>query len=218
MALNTDGYCIFGAGGHAKDLIAQIAVDRGGEAINCLVDDFEPNRQVVGVQTLTFNAARRRYGDAVWLVAVGASRARRAISERIMLDGGRLGVFVSARAVVAPGFWPAPGMQVFSGCFISADVAFEPGVIVNANSSISHDGRIGSYVTISPGCSLAGRIILENDVYIGVGATLMSSVPQRYLRVGEAATVGAGAVVIADVAPGDIVVGVPARSQKEKKC
>ena len=73
-------------------------------------------------------------------------------------------------------------------------------------------------MTISPGCSLAGRIILENDVFIGVGATLMSSVPQRYLRVGEAATVGAGAVVIADVAPGDIVVGVPARSQKEKKC
>ena len=26
-----------------------------------------------------------------------------------MLDGGRLGVFVSDRAVVAPGFWPAPG-------------------------------------------------------------------------------------------------------------
>ena len=60
-----DGYCIFGAGGHAKDLIAQISIDRGVEAINCLVDDFEPNRLVVGVETLSFMMeARRRFAEA----------------------------------------------------------------------------------------------------------------------------------------------------------
>jgi sugar O-acyltransferase (sialic acid O-acetyltransferase NeuD family) len=215
---NTGGYCIFGAGGHAKDLIAQISIDRGVEAINCLVDDFEPNRLVIGIETLSFVDARRRFADTVWLVAVGDSKARRAISERIALDGGRLGAFVSTRAVVGPEFSPAPGVQVLSGCFISADVALGPGVILNVNSSISHDGKIGSYVTISPGCSLAGRVILGNDVFIGAGATLVSDAPHSYLRVGEAATVGAGAVVIADVAPGDTVVGVPARSLKRPQC
>lgn len=213
-----DAYCIFGAGGHAKDLVAQIAVERGSEAIKCLVDDFEPDRLVVGIETLSLKEARRRFVDAVWLVAVGNSKARRAISERIVLDGGRLGQFVSTRATVAPEFRPAPGVQVLSGCFVSADVTLGPGVILNVNSSISHDGRIGSYVTISPGCSLAGRVIAEDDVFIGAGATVVSGVPQRYLRIGESATIGAGAVVIADVAPRDIVAGVPARSLKRQQC
>lgn len=209
-------YCIFGAGGHAKDLVAQIAVDRGTGAINCLVDDFKPDRRVAGVETLNFVEARRRFASAVWLVAVGDSKRRREISERIERDGGRLGVFVSTRAVVAPEFVPAPGVQVFSGCFISTDVTLGRGVIINVNSSVSHDGRIGSYATISPGCCLAGRVILEDEVLIGVGATLINGLPQRYLRVGEAATVGAGAMVIADVMPGDTVVGVPARSLRRQ--
>jgi phosphonate metabolism protein (transferase hexapeptide repeat family) len=50
------------------------------------------------------------------------------------------------------------------------------------------------------------RVILENDVWIGHGATIMPGV-----RLGTGSAVGAGAVVTKDVLPFEIVVGVPAK-------
>jgi len=53
---------------------------------------------------------------------------------------------------------------------------------------------------------LDGRIIIEDDVWVGAGAVILDGV-----HVGRGAVVGAGAVITRDVAPGDIVAGVPAR-------
>lgn len=47
---------------------------------------------------------------------------------------------------------------------------------------------------------------VEDDATIGSGATILCGV-----RIGKSATVGAGAVVTRDVAPGETVVGNPAR-------
>lgn len=51
-----------------------------------------------------------------------------------------------------------------------------------------------------------GDIVVEDDAWIGYGATVMSGV-----RVGQGAVVAAGAVVAKDVPPYAIVGGVPAR-------
>jgi acetyltransferase-like isoleucine patch superfamily enzyme len=51
-----------------------------------------------------------------------------------------------------------------------------------------------------------GPIIVEDDVWLGVGVTVLSGV-----RIGKGSVVGAGAVVTHDVPEGAIVAGVPAR-------
>lgn len=50
------------------------------------------------------------------------------------------------------------------------------------------------------------RTVVERRASIGTGAVVMGGV-----RIGEAAVVGAGAVVTRDVAPGETVIGSPAR-------
>jgi len=47
---------------------------------------------------------------------------------------------------------------------------------------------------------------LEEDVWVGFGAVILSGV-----RIGRSAIVGAGALVVRDVAPGSVAAGVPAR-------
>ncbi len=50
-----------------------------------------------------------------------------------------------------------------------------------------------------------GKIVIEDDVWIGTGAKILNDV-----TIGEGAVVGAGAVVTGDVDPYTIVGGVPA--------
>ena len=60
--------------------------------------------------------------------------------------------------------------------------------ILNTSCSVDHDCEIGPHAHVAPGSTLAGSV-----------------------TVGEEAFVGAGAVVIADVPAGKVVVGIPAR-------
>jgi serine O-acetyltransferase len=77
---------------------------------------------------------------------------------------------------------------------------------------IHKEAVIGRNVLLSPGVVIGGRSempgapIIEDNVLIGVGAKILGPV-----RIGEGAKVGANAVVIDDVLPGDTVVGIPAR-------
>lgn len=56
-----------------------------------------------------------------------------------------------------------------------------------------------------------GDIIIDNDVWIGYGSTIMSGV-----HIGQGAVIAAGSVVTKDVAPYDIVGGVPAQIIKKR--
>ncbi|WP_148715342.1 serine O-acetyltransferase [Chitinolyticbacter meiyuanensis] len=80
------------------------------------------------------------------------------------------------------------------------------GIVVHANAVI------GDNVVISPNVVIGGRSklrevpVIEDDVQIGAGACILGPV-----RIGRGAKVGANAVVLEDIPPGSIAVGVPAR-------
>jgi serine O-acetyltransferase len=82
---------------------------------------------------------------------------------------------------------------------------------------------IGKNVVIYHHVTLAGetrigspyRIIIEDNVLIGVGAILIGSNSSN-LRIGKGAKIGAGAVVLRDVESNQTVVGVPAHPVHEK--
>ena len=55
------------------------------------------------------------------------------------------------------------------------------------------------------------RIVIGNDVFIGVNVTVLDGV-----KIGDGAVVAAGAVVVSDVAPYSIVGGVPAKEIRKR--
>lgn len=57
-----------------------------------------------------------------------------------------------------------------------------------------------------PAAVISGTVHVGEGALVGANATVLQG-----LRIGAWATVGAGAVVRADVAEGDVVVGVPAQ-------
>ncbi len=106
---------------------------------------------------------------------------------------------------------------------IGRHVQLNPFTVIYGGSGVS----IGNYVMVGPHCMIAGGnhdylqtekpmrfagsltrgpIVIEDDVWIGANSTITDGV-----HIGQGAVVAAGSVVNKDVAPFDIVGGVPAR-------
>jgi serine O-acetyltransferase len=98
-------------------------------------------------------------------------------------------VSIGDPVVVAPGVYIVHGQVVLDGL-----VRIETGVVISP------------FVTIGLRAGDVTGPTIERAASIGTGAKLIGPV-----RVGEGATVGANAVVVADVPAGATVVGVPAR-------
>jgi len=83
---------------------------------------------------------------------------------------------------------------------------------------VHKDAVIGRNCLLSPGVVIGGRSgkdgapVIEDEVLIGVGAKILGPI-----RIGAGARIGANAVVLHDVEPGDTVAGVPARSLRAAK-
>lgn len=72
--------------------------------------------------------------------------------------------------------------------------------------------RYETFSHASPGGRLTRPIVIEDKVWIGIGATVLPGV-----RIGYGAIVGANSVVTHDVPPMTVVGGNPARFIKEIK-
>jgi hypothetical protein len=78
--------------------------------------------------------------------------------------------------------------------------------IANGVTFVTHDGGPFIFRGEVPDLQVFGPIVIEDNCVIGQHAILFPNV-----RIGPNSIVGAGSVVIADVPPNSIVMGVPAR-------
>jgi sugar O-acyltransferase (sialic acid O-acetyltransferase NeuD family) len=202
---------IIGAGGHGREVLDVV------EAINAL----EPTYEVLGFladrdgahEPLSRRAAKILGPTSLidslkaeYVVAIGDPLARADIDRRFMLKGLVSPVLVHPAASLGSDVHLGPGSVVMAGARITTNLVAGRSLQVNVNATISHDGRIGDYVTISPGCNISGNVELGDSVYLGTGCVIIPGI-----RIGANTTVGAGAVVIRDLPSGVTAVGVPAK-------
>ena len=77
---------------------------------------------------------------------------------------------------------------------------------MNTAAVVEHDAEIGAFAHIGPAAALGGGARIGDGAFVGLGARVRDRVD-----VGMGSLVGMGAVVVASVPDGAVVMGVPAR-------
>ena len=150
--------------------------------------------------------ALRAQGVAAACVAVGDNASRARIGARLLSLGYALPALVHPSAFLAPSAVVGPGAVVMARAVLGTEARAAMLAILNTGAIADHDVVLGEASHAAPGSVLAGHASLGAGALLGAGAAVRPGIV-----VGAGAVIGAGSAVVADVAPGITIAGVPAR-------
>jgi serine O-acetyltransferase len=126
---------------------------------------------------------------------------------------GLFSSFVRKFVVLRYQFWRAvAGADIPLNCDIGGGLVMPHpnGIVIYPSAKIGVNCLIFQQVTIGTRDG-AGVPVIEGHVDVGAGAKILGSI-----RIGAHARIGANAVVLTDVPPGAVAVGIPARIIQEQ--
>lgn len=197
-------YLLLGAGGHAQEIFSVLCNNR----LN-FVGFIDTTRSCVG--ELFKYPIFPKIPDVYWkdplckiIVAVGNPVLKATLEEGVITKLAP--AIIDQTTIIPPYSLIEEGVVIGAHCSMTIDVVIGQSTSINSNCIISHNCRIGKRCHISGGSTLSGCVVLEDEVYLGCGTKIIP-----HIHIGKGAIIGAGAVVIHDVAPYTIVAGCPAK-------
>jgi len=206
------GLIVAGAGGHAGMVIDTVRALGHFEVVGLIGQEGQPHDTAHGLPIIgTDKSLPRLFAEGISAAANGVGSVkdngpRRQVYETLKSAGFSLPTLIHPRAWVADSARLGEGVQVMPGALVLRAVTIGNNTLINSGAIVEHDSRIGAHVHICTGVRMGGQVTIGDGGFIGVGTSVRQSV-----RIGAGALVGAGSVVIDDVADGAFVAGVPAR-------
>ncbi|HEU5091427.1 MAG TPA: DapH/DapD/GlmU-related protein [Nitrospira sp.] len=181
------------------------------ELLGYLNDAMSPGTNLAGHPVLgRFEQRRECAAEAKFISAIMKPREARTRFARIRsldIPYDRWATVMDPTAIVTS------DASVGCGSFVGAGSIVESGAVVGnhchlrANCYLSHDVKLGDFVSVGPHATVLGRSMIGEGAHFGA-----NSVCRDGILIGRYALVGVGAVVTGDVPDFTIVAGNPARS------
>ena len=165
---------------------------------------FKSLREEVGVVVERDPAARSRLEVVLFYPGFHALVAFRLAHALWIRDWKMLARFLSTLARFFTGIEIHPGATIGRSFFIDHGM----GVVIGETTEIGNDVTLYQGVTLGGTSLLPGKRhpTLGNNVIVGAGAKVLGPI-----KLGDGVRVGSNAVVVRDVAPSTVVVGIPAK-------
>ena len=202
---------IYGAGAHAQEM-AEIVdrlnrVEPTWRLLGFAIPEGHPDpaaSALNGYPMLGGSELFGRYADAAFLPEFG--------SGRLEIERERIATLIAPTSFVSRTANIGAGCVIYPNCFVGANASLGDRVFVLSGSAINHDDCLEDRVTLASGVTLAGGVHIEAACYLGQACSVRQDV-----RIGRESLIGMGSVVLADVPPGVVMVGNPARQLRRRE-
>jgi sugar O-acyltransferase (sialic acid O-acetyltransferase NeuD family) len=188
---------IFGYGGHAKEVAAQI-----GQDVTFFVDDEYLNRSARPISE--FDPS-----EYVMMVAVSNCNDRLAIVNKLPKETEYFTYIHPTALVLSEDISIGEGSFIGANSILTTNIQIGKHSILNRGNHIGHDCIIGNYFSAMPGSIVSGNVHIGNGVYLGTNSSIIE---KKYLL--HDIIIGANSVVIRDITESGTYVGVPAKKIK----
>jgi len=189
---------LFGYGGHAREVAAQI-----NKEVLFFVDDEYVNEFTKPISE--FNPETH-----TMMVAVADSQERKRIVEKLPKETTYF-TFIHPTALIMDN-----NAEIGDGSFIGAysiittNIKIGEHSILNRGNQIGHDTVIGDFFSAMPGAVVSGNVIIGEKVYMGTNSSI-----KEKLHISSNVTIGSNGAVIKNIITGGVYVGVPVKFKKK---
>jgi acetyltransferase EpsM len=191
---------IYGGGGLSKMIIEHVRVTGACQIAGIIDDQLPAGTDVIGCRVLggaeklaelSQQGIRTAFNS---VGGIGFFRMRLKVFQTLAAAGFVCPVLIHPTAHIDPTAVLEQGVLVLAQSYVSGNAKVGMGSLINNSVVVSHDNILGICTNLSPGAMLAGDVILEDFVQVGMNATINIGV-----RVGKRTLIGNGATVKADV-------------------
>lgn len=200
---------LIAASGLAREVLAMVRSSGQYDVVGLLDDDKEMAGVTVdGAPVLGTIDDAAKYTHAFVLVCIGSGRVRESVVERLTALGlteARYATAIDPSVQYPEGCRVGRGSILLRNVTLTAAVTLGSHVVAMPSVTFTHDDDVADFATFAAGVSLGGGVRIGRAAYLGMNA----SVRER-TSVGAYATVGMGAAVLSNVPDGQTWVGVPA--------
>lgn len=207
---------IIGASGFGREVAW--AVERQNKAnptwnLLGFIDDNESiqGTEINGYKVLGKSNDVVNYLDAYFVCAVGASRTREKIINRVkeLNPSIKFGTVIDPSVEMSDLVTIGEGSIICAHAIITVNISIGNHVIINLDCTIGHDAILQDFVTLYPSVNVSGNTNIGYAVELGTGMQIIQG-----KTVGNYSIVGAGAVVVKDIPEKCTAVGSPAKPIK----
>lgn len=207
---------IIGASGFGREvawLVERInKVEPTWNLIGFVDDNAEIQNTVInGYRVLGTSDDVIKYPDTYYICAVGASRTRERIINRVkqINPNIKFGTVIDPSVEVSDLVTIGEGTIICANTIITVNISIGSHVIINLDCTVGHDAILNDFVTLYPSVNVSGMTNIGYCSELGTGMQIIQG-----KTVGEYSIVGAGAVVVKDIPSRCTAVGSPAKPIK----
>ena len=163
------------------------------------IDDSVTSLNIIGYDLVCLGSIDGFYpvdGDQL-VAAIASPITRSIIVEKLLSRGCQFTSYIDPTARLSLGSRVGQGCILMPYSLVSNDSIIGDFSIINCHASVGHDVQIGSFVSISAHVDIMGYCEIRDKVFMGSGSRIL---PRR--RIGELATIGAGATAARSVPSG----------------
>jgi sugar O-acyltransferase (sialic acid O-acetyltransferase NeuD family) len=199
---------LIAASGLAREALATVRSGGRYDVVGFLDDEEMYGIEVDWAPVLGRIDDAVHYTHAFVLVCLDSGRPRQAVVERLSALGigsNRFATVIDPSVRMPEGCRVGRGSILLQNVTLTASVTLGSHVVAMPGVTFTHDDVVADYATFAAGTSLGGNVRIGHAAYLGMN----SSVRER-TSIGSYATIGMGAAVLSDVPDGETWIGVPA--------